>query len=135
MVLLNAVLTLIGGVSVFLDKSLVVSYNKAVGVIVIALGAFYGFVAFGLSKGKNWAWSLAVIGSILSLLSGGGVLGLLLGLLGLVILLLPMTRNYYRPNKGEINQLSANPKRLLKFFGIFFGVLIPLFAVLVFAGS
>jgi uncharacterized membrane protein HdeD (DUF308 family) len=66
-----AILTLIGGI-IFLASGLVLVII-GIGIILLALGIAYLVMAYGLWKGKGWAWTitliLSAIGIIVALVS------------------------------------------------------------------
>ena len=118
--LLNTILFILGFISN--------SFNPIIGVFVL----FSALVTYGLWVGKNWAWALIIISSVLNLIQITGVQSELFGeadagryvlaipyLLTLVVTFLPKTIAFYKSDKGEVNQLSVSPKRLVKVFLIF----------------
>lgn len=66
-----AILTIIGGI-IFLASGLVLLII-GIGIILLALGIAFLVMAYGLWKGKRWAWTitliLSAIGIILALVS------------------------------------------------------------------
>ena len=66
-----AILTLIGGI-IFLASG-VVLLLIGIGIILLALGIAYLVMAYGLWKGKGWAWTitliLSAIGIVVALVS------------------------------------------------------------------
>jgi uncharacterized membrane protein HdeD (DUF308 family) len=92
-----AILTIIGGI-IFLASGLVLLI-VGIGIVLLALGIAYLVMAYGLWKGKGWAWTitliLSVIGIILGIVSiAAGNIGAIIGIIinGVVIYYL------YRPN-------------------------------------
>jgi uncharacterized membrane protein (DUF2068 family) len=92
-----AILTIIGGI-IFLASGLVLLII-GIGIILLALGIAFLVMAYGLWKGKRWAWTitliLSAIGIILALVSiAFGNVGSILSVIihGVVIYYL------YRPN-------------------------------------
>jgi uncharacterized membrane protein HdeD (DUF308 family) len=92
-----AILTIIGGI-IFLASGLVLLI-VGIGIVLLALGIAYLVMAYGLWKGKGWAWTitliLSVIGIILGIVSiAVGNIGAIIGIIisGVVIYYL------YRPN-------------------------------------
>ncbi|WBB82150.1 hypothetical protein O7606_12730 [Micromonospora sp. WMMD882] len=72
--------------------------NGVVAVIVALIGAaLYLTVAYGLWQGNHVAWILALIGGVLALLSivNGDWLSLVTGLVLIVLLLLPRSRQWF----------------------------------------
>jgi uncharacterized membrane protein HdeD (DUF308 family) len=92
-----AVLTIIGGL-IFLASGLVLLII-GIGIILLALGIAYLVMAYGLWKGKGWAWTitliLSAIGIVVALISiAAGNIGAIFSIVihGVVIYYL------YRPN-------------------------------------
>ncbi|MDQ4014204.1 MAG: hypothetical protein M3136_00360 [Thermoproteota archaeon] len=92
-----AILTIIGGL-IFLASGLVLLI-VGIGIILLALGIAYLVMAYGLWKGKGWAWTitliLSAIGIVVALISiAAGNIGAILSIVihGVVIYYL------YRPN-------------------------------------
>jgi uncharacterized membrane protein (DUF2068 family) len=92
-----AILTVIGGI-IFLVSGLVLLII-GIGIILLALGIAYLVMAYGLWKGKGWAWTitliLAAIGIIVAVVSiatgnVGGIVSIIIN--GVIIYYL------YRPN-------------------------------------
>jgi uncharacterized membrane protein HdeD (DUF308 family) len=96
-VTITAILTIIGGL-IFLASGLVLLI-VGIGIILLALGIAYLVMAYGLWKGKGWAWTitliLSAIGIVVALISiAAGNIGAILSIVihGVVIYYL------YRPN-------------------------------------
>jgi hypothetical protein len=92
-----AILTIIGGL-IFLASGLVL-FIIGIGIILLALGIAYLVMAYGLWKGKGWAWTitliLSAIGIVVALISiAAGNIGAIVSIVihGVVIYYL------YRPN-------------------------------------
>ena len=92
-----AILTIIGGL-IFLASGLVLLII-GIGIILLTLGIAYLVMAYGLWKGKGWAWTitliLSAIGIVVALLSiAAGNIGAIFSIVihGVVIYYL------YRPN-------------------------------------
>ena len=92
-----AVLTIIGGI-IFLVSGLVLLII-GIGIILLALGIAYLVMAYGLWKGKGWAWTITLILSaigiivaVVSIATGnvGGIISIIIN--GVIIYYL------YRPN-------------------------------------
>ena len=104
-----AILTAIGGI-VFLASG-VVLLIIGIGIIFLALGIAFLVVAYGLWRGKRWAWTitliLSVIGIILAIASlAVGNMGAIVSIIihGIVIYYL------YRPNVKSFFGKSAAAK-------------------------
>jgi uncharacterized membrane protein HdeD (DUF308 family) len=54
-----AILTIIGGI-IFLASGLILLI-LGIGIILLALGIAYLVMAYGLWKGKGWAWTITLI--------------------------------------------------------------------------
>ena len=96
-VTLIAILTVIGGL-IFLSSGLVLLI-VGIGIVLLALGIAFLVMAYGLWKGKGWAWTitliLSVIGIIIAIVSiaAGNVAAIINVIIhGIVIYYL------YRPN-------------------------------------
>jgi uncharacterized membrane protein HdeD (DUF308 family) len=96
-VTLIAILTAIGGI-IFLASGLVLLI-VGIGIILLALGIAYLVMAYGLWKGREWAWTitliLSVIGIIVAIVSvAAGNVSAIISIIiqGIVIYYL------YRPN-------------------------------------
>jgi uncharacterized membrane protein HdeD (DUF308 family) len=96
-VALIAILTIIGGI-IFLASGLVLLII-GIGIILLALGIAYLIMAYGLWKGRGWAWTitliLSAIGIIVAIVSiAAGNVGAIVTMIihGVVIYYL------YRPN-------------------------------------
>ena len=96
-VTLIAILTIIGGI-IFLASGLVLLLI-GIGIILLALGIAYLVMAYGLWKGKGWAWTitliLSAIGIIVAIVSvAAGNVSAIISIIiqGIVIYYL------YRPN-------------------------------------
>ena len=97
-VTLIAILTLIGGI-IFLASGLVLLII-GIGIILLALGIAYLVMAYGLWKGKGWAWTISLILSGIGIIMGivyiiqdniaGGIASIIIN--GVIIYYL------YRPN-------------------------------------
>jgi hypothetical protein len=61
-----AILTLIGGI-IFLASGLVLLII-GIGIILLALGIAYLVMAYGLWKGKGWAWTITLILSAIGII-------------------------------------------------------------------
>jgi hypothetical protein len=92
-----AALTIIGGI-IFLASGLVFLII-GIGIILLALGIAYMVMAYGLWKGRGWAWTitliLSAIGIVVALVSiAAGNVGAIINIIihGIVIYYL------YRPN-------------------------------------
>ncbi len=92
-----AILTIIGGL-IFLASGLVLLII-GIGIILLALGIAYLVMAYGLWKGRGWAWTitliLSAIGIVVALISiAAGNIGAIFSIVihGIVIYYL------YRPN-------------------------------------
>jgi uncharacterized membrane protein HdeD (DUF308 family) len=92
-----AILTIIGGL-IFLASGLVLLII-GIGIILLALGIAYLVMAYGLWKGRGWAWTitliLSAIGIVVALISiAAGNIGAIFSIVihGVVIYYL------YRPN-------------------------------------
>ena len=66
-VTLVAILTAIGGL-IFLGSGLVLLI-VGIGFILLVLGIAYLVMAYGLWKGKGWAWTITLILSVISIIS------------------------------------------------------------------
>jgi uncharacterized membrane protein HdeD (DUF308 family) len=92
-----AILTVIGGI-IFLASG-VVLLIVGIGIVLLALGIAYLVMAYGLWKGKGWAWTITLILSVIGIILGiasiaAGNVGSIIGIIinGVVIYYL------YRPN-------------------------------------
>jgi uncharacterized membrane protein HdeD (DUF308 family) len=65
-VTLIAILTIIGGL-IFLASGLVLLII-GIGIVLLALGIAYLVVAYGLWKGKAWAWTITLILSVIGII-------------------------------------------------------------------
>jgi uncharacterized membrane protein (DUF2068 family) len=92
-----AILTVIGGI-IFLVSGLALLII-GIGIILLALGIAYLVMAYGLWKGKGWAWTITLILSaigiivaVVSIATGnvGGIISIIIN--GVIIYYL------YRPN-------------------------------------
>jgi hypothetical protein len=61
-----AILTLIGGI-IFLASGLVLLII-GIGIILLALGIAYLVMAYGLWKGKGWAWTITLVLSAIGII-------------------------------------------------------------------
>ena len=105
-------------------------YVSSFSPIIGALAGLSALITWGLWNGKNAAWALVIIASVIRLRSLEPI-DLVLSGATLVIALLPQTRAYYRPAAGQRSQLSAAPKGILKVLGILF---VGFIAIIVLAG-
>lgn len=105
-------------------------YSSSFEPIIGALAAFSALITWGLWNGKNAAWALVIIGSVLQIASLELITMVLAGAT-VVVALLPQTRAYYRPAAGQRSQLTAGWKGILKVLGILF---IGFVAIIVLAG-
>src|ERR687893_1132140 len=93
-----AILTIIGGI-IFLVSGLVLLII-GIGIILLALGIAYLVMAYGLWKGKGWAWTISLILAGIGIITGivyiiqdniaGGIASIIIN--GVIIYYL------YRPN-------------------------------------
>jgi hypothetical protein len=58
-----AILSILAGIGAFILAAI----GGAIGVILIPIGIVYFVVAYGLLKGRPWAWTLTVIISIITI--------------------------------------------------------------------
>src|SRR5919106_3243180 len=58
-----AILSILAGIGAFILAAI----GGAIGVILIPIGIVYFVVAYGLLKGRPWAWTLTVIISIIAI--------------------------------------------------------------------
>lgn len=65
-VTLIAILTAIGGI-IFLASGLVLLI-VGIGIILLALGIAYLIMAYGLWKGRGWAWTITLILSVIGII-------------------------------------------------------------------
>ena len=63
-----AILTVIGGI-IFLASGLVLLII-GIGIILLALGIAYLVMAYGLWKGRGWAWTITLIVSAIGIIVG-----------------------------------------------------------------
>ena len=94
-----------------LDASQLESYANEVVTIIAAISiifaAFYAVMAWAMLKGKNWAritlTVVAVVGVVITLFSGissyFNLIGLLLALLGLILVYLPQSSEFFNAAK------------------------------------
>jgi uncharacterized membrane protein HdeD (DUF308 family) len=92
-----AILTAIGGI-IFLLSGLVLLI-VGIGIVLLALGIAYLVMAYGLWRGKGWAWTITLILSVIGIIVGivsiaAGNVGAIVSVIiqGIVIYYL------YRPN-------------------------------------
>ena len=99
-----AILEIIGGiiaiVSGFIVTPLFVfdAFSVVIGPILIILGIVSFFLAWGLLKGKSWAWTLALIITIISVifdLTSFNVIGLVIDGIILYYLFRPHVKDYF----------------------------------------
>ena len=67
-VTLIAILTVIGGL-IFLSSGLVLLI-VGIGIVLLALGIAFLVMAYGLWKGKGWAWTITLILSVIGIIAG-----------------------------------------------------------------
>src|SRR5215203_5494081 len=92
-----AILTIIGGI-IFLASGLVLLII-GIGIILLALGIAYFVMAYGLWKGKGWAWTITLILSFIGI--AFGIASIITGNIGAVfhlIINIIVVYYLYRPN-------------------------------------
>ena len=96
----GALLTTFAGI---MGLDILGAFGGVVGGIVIALGIASFVMAYGLMKGKSWAWTITLILTIISLLFDGlsfNVIGIIID----VIILYYLTRPHVKVYFGKANQ-------------------------------
>ena len=92
-----AILAIIGGISsIAVGVPLLV---VIIGIAFIALGIVYFVVAYGLWKGKKWAWTITMIVSVISIIIG--IASIATGNVGAIIQIIisaVVIYYLYRPN-------------------------------------
>ena len=63
-----AILTIIGGIALLSSGAVLIVVG--VGVVLVILGIAYLVMAYGLWKGKRWAWTITLILSVIGIISG-----------------------------------------------------------------
>jgi uncharacterized membrane protein (DUF2068 family) len=63
-----AILAIIGGIALLSSGAVLIVIG--VGVVLILLGIAYFVMAYGLWKGKRWAWTITLILSVIGIISG-----------------------------------------------------------------
>ena len=63
-----AILAIIGGIALLSTGAVLIVIG--VGVVLILLGIAYFVMAYGLWKGKRWAWTITLILSVIGIISG-----------------------------------------------------------------
>jgi uncharacterized membrane protein (DUF2068 family) len=63
-----AILTIIGGIALLSIGA--VLFVIGIGVVLVILGIAYLVMAYGLWKGKRWAWTITLIISVISIIVG-----------------------------------------------------------------
>jgi hypothetical protein len=63
-----AILAIIGGIALLSSGAVLIVIG--VGFVLILLGIAYFVMAYGLWKGKRWAWTITLIISVISIISG-----------------------------------------------------------------
>jgi uncharacterized membrane protein (DUF2068 family) len=63
-----AILTIIGGIALLSIGA--VLFVIGIGVVLVVLGIAYLVMAYGLWKGKGWAWTITLIISVISIIVG-----------------------------------------------------------------
>ena len=90
---LGAIFAAIGGIVIALG-----AIFAAIGGIVIALGAISFVLAWGLLKGKSWAWTVTLILTIISLvfdLPSMNIIGIIIDVVILYYLFRPHVKTYF----------------------------------------
>jgi uncharacterized membrane protein (DUF2068 family) len=64
------ILTIIGGIGFLASGIAAVGLSAGIGAALIALGIAYFVMAYGLWKGKGWAWTITVILSFIGIALG-----------------------------------------------------------------
>jgi uncharacterized membrane protein (DUF2068 family) len=92
-----AILTVIGGI-IFLASGLVLLII-GIGIILLALGIAYLVMAYGLWKGRRWAWTITLIVSAIGIIVG--IVSIIFDNLGGIITIIinaVVIYYLYRPN-------------------------------------
>jgi uncharacterized membrane protein (DUF2068 family) len=63
-----AILTIIGGIALVSTGAAL--FVIGIGVVLMVLGIAYFVMAYGLWKGKRWAWTITLIISVISIIFG-----------------------------------------------------------------
>lgn len=71
-----------------------------IGVVAVLLGILSFFVAYGLWVGRGWAWSIAILLSILAIIIGvlslpGGIINIIIGIIVVYYLTRPHVKAYF----------------------------------------
>ncbi|MEM0011094.1 MAG: hypothetical protein QXP86_06605 [Nitrososphaerota archaeon] len=72
----------------------------ALGVVIILIGLFSFVIAYGLWTGKGWAWTLALVLSIIGIIVGifnlpGGIIGIIINVIIIYYLTRPHVKAFF----------------------------------------